>query len=263
MAAIYHCAEYAEGIFTYLREKETSVNAKDGFLKAQPEVNDRLRAGLIDWFIDTHNRFKMEEETLFLTVNIFDRFLEKERITKQKLQLVGAAAMLLAAKYEEIYPPHLKEFMYAPERPVSRDEITRMELTILQTLQFDLSVPTVLRFLERYSKLLKADETAFNLALYLAESQMLDSRMAKYTPSMIAAGSLYMAQKALRRGCAFNELLAKQAHYTEAEVQLCAKEIQATMKSKDRVGFTAARRKYSSPSHKEVSKISIDASFAS
>lgn len=54
-------------------------------------------------------------ETLFITVNLIDRFLSKYSIEKSQVQLVGVTSLLIATKYEEIYPPTLKDFIYITE----------------------------------------------------------------------------------------------------------------------------------------------------
>lgn len=70
-----------------------------------------MRCILIDWIVEVHKKFKLLPETLFMTVNIIDRFLELATCTREKLQLVGISALFIAAKYEEIYPPPLKDFV--------------------------------------------------------------------------------------------------------------------------------------------------------
>ena len=64
----------------------------------QNDINEKMRAILIDWLVEVHLKFKLMIETLYLTVNIIDRFLEKETISRNKLQLVVVAAMFLASK---------------------------------------------------------------------------------------------------------------------------------------------------------------------
>ena len=75
-----------------------------------------MRAILIDWLIEVHLKFKLLPETLFLTINMIDRYLEKQIIPRTKLQLVGVTAMLLASKYEEIYAPEVKDFVYITDK---------------------------------------------------------------------------------------------------------------------------------------------------
>jgi cyclin B len=67
-----------------------------------------MRTILIDWLVQVHLKFKLLSETLFMTVSLIDRFLDKERVTRDQLQLVGVAALFIASKYEEIYPPHTR-----------------------------------------------------------------------------------------------------------------------------------------------------------
>lgn len=86
-----------------------------------------MRAILIDWLIEVHLKFKLLPETLFLTVNLIDRFLEKAIIQRTKLQLVGVTSMLIASKYEEIYAPEVRDFVYITDKAYSKEEILKME----------------------------------------------------------------------------------------------------------------------------------------
>jgi hypothetical protein len=86
-----------------------------------------MRAILIDWLIEVHLKFKLLPETLFLTVNLIDRFLEKAVIQRTKLQLVGVTSMLIASKYEEIYAPEVRDFVYITDKAYSKEEILKME----------------------------------------------------------------------------------------------------------------------------------------
>lgn len=108
-----------------------------------------MRAILIDWLVDVHLKFKLLPESLFLTINLIDRYLSRERVGKEKLQLVGVTCMLIASKYEEIYAPIVSDFVYITDNAYSKEEILRMERKIISTLNFDLQITSSLRFLER------------------------------------------------------------------------------------------------------------------
>ena len=92
-------------------------------MSRQIEINEKMRAILIDWLIEVHLKFKLLPETLFITINIIDRFLERVEVGKSKLQLVGVAALLVACKYEEIYPPEIKDFIYITDRAYSKQDL--------------------------------------------------------------------------------------------------------------------------------------------
>lgn len=89
-------------------------------MSQQPEINDKMRSILIDWLIEVHLKFKLLPETLFITVSIIDRYLEKQKVSKSKLQLVGVTALFIAAKYEEIYPPEIKDFVFITDNAYSK-----------------------------------------------------------------------------------------------------------------------------------------------
>jgi cyclin B len=65
-------------------------------------------------------------ETLFLTVNLIDRFLEKQSVVRKKLQLVGLVAMLLACKYEEVSVPVVGDLIVISDRAYTRKEVLEM-----------------------------------------------------------------------------------------------------------------------------------------
>lgn len=105
----------------------------------QTKIDESIRSTLVDWLIQIHYNFKLWPETLFLTVNVIDRFFSQHLIQKRDVQLVGIAALLMVTKYEEIYPPTLKDFIYITGDAYSSDEIIEMERNILFALDFDLN----------------------------------------------------------------------------------------------------------------------------
>jgi cyclin B len=115
-----------------------------------------MRAILVDWLIEVHFKFKLLPETLFLTINLIDRYLDKAPVHRTKLQLVGAASMLIASKYEEIYAPEVKDFVFITDKAYTKEEILKMEYSILSLLNFNVCTPSAYRFLERFSKVANA-----------------------------------------------------------------------------------------------------------
>lgn len=126
------CAEYANEIFSFLRETEHEYVPRYGFMDRQEDINERMRSILIDWLIEVHLKFKLVPESLYLTVNLIDRYLEREQVHRSKLQLVGVTAMLIACKYEEIYPPIVKDFVYITDNAYTKEEILECERRMLQ-----------------------------------------------------------------------------------------------------------------------------------
>lgn len=82
-----------------------------------------MRGILVDWIIEVHLKFKLLPETLFLTVSLIDRYLEMTQIMRTQLQLVAVSAMLIASKYEEIYAPEVRDFVFITDNAYTREEI--------------------------------------------------------------------------------------------------------------------------------------------
>jgi cyclin B len=110
-----------------------------------------MRAILIDWLVDVHCKFKLREETLYLTVSLIDRYLTIASVTRMRLQLVGVAALFIACKYEEIYPPALKDFVYITDNAYVKNDVLEMEGLILQALNFNICNPTPYTFFQKYT----------------------------------------------------------------------------------------------------------------
>ena len=79
------------------------------YMEGQTEINWQMRQTLVDWLLQVHLRYHLLPETLWIAVNIVDRFLTKRVVSLMKLQLVGVAAMFIAAKYEEILAPSVDD----------------------------------------------------------------------------------------------------------------------------------------------------------
>lgn len=128
---------------------EVKCKPKVGYMKKQPDITNSMRAILVDWLVEVGEEYKLQNETLHLAVNYIDRFLSSMSVLRGKLQLVGTAAMLLASKFEEIYP-QVAEFVYITDDTYTKKQVLRMEHLVLKVLTFDLAAPTVNQFLTQY-----------------------------------------------------------------------------------------------------------------
>lgn len=129
---IYEVSEFAEDIHSNMKLSESLSQPHAAYMKRQSDINESMRAILVDWLIDVHLKFKLLNETLFLTINIIDRYLSaKSNVQRSKLQLVGVSALLISTKYEEIYPPTVKDLVYITDNAYTKEEILEMEYQIL------------------------------------------------------------------------------------------------------------------------------------
>ncbi|KAH0564982.1 hypothetical protein GP486_001630 [Trichoglossum hirsutum] len=192
--------EYGDEIFQYMRELEIKMLPNAHYMDNQAEIQWSMRSVLMDWLIQVHHRFCLLPETLFLSVNYIDRFLSCKIVSLGKLQLVGATAIFVAAKYEEINCPSVQEIVFMVDSGYSVDEILKAERFMLSMLQFELGWPGPMSFLRRISKADDYDLETRTLAKYFLEITIMDERFVGSPPSYIAAGAHCLARHMLKKG---------------------------------------------------------------
>lgn len=106
----------------------------------------------------------------------------------------------------EVHPPSVKELLALCCDAFTRQQLRNLECIVLHRLHFDLAAPTVSFFLEHFSQVrleargADAGEAAAarSLAAGVAELSLADYAFTKYTPSLLAASSLGLADRLLR-----------------------------------------------------------------
>lgn len=170
------------------------------YMDHQSEIQWSMRAILMDWLVQVHTRFNLLPETLFLCQNYVDRFLSSKVVSLGKLQLVGATALFVAAKYEEINCPSVHEIVYMVDNGYTAEEILKAERFMLSMLNFELGWPGPMSFLRRISKADDYDLETRTLAKYFLEITIMDERFVGSPPSFLAAGAHYLARHMLKKG---------------------------------------------------------------
>ncbi|XP_075430798.1 G2/mitotic-specific cyclin-B1-like [Ascaphus truei] len=193
------CSDYVKDIYSYLRRLEAEQPVRPNYLEGQ-EVTGHMRAILIDWLVQVQLKFKLLQETMFMTVAILDRFLQEHPVPKKLLQLVGVTSMFIACKYEEMYPPVIGAFAFVTDHTYTTAQIRNMEMQILRVLGFAIGRPLPLHFLRRASKIGEVDSELHLLAKYLMELVMVDYNMVHIPPSQVAAAAFCLALKVLGGG---------------------------------------------------------------
>ncbi|ESL07302.1 CYC2-like cyclin [Trypanosoma rangeli SC58] len=276
-------------------EKQTEGKGSNGqivasprYLMYQPEINEKMRMILVDWLVDVHLKFKLHAETMYLAVNILDRYLSTVNtkqpagtyVARSQLQLVGITAILLAAKYEEIWPPVVKECVHISANTYTREEVLKMERSICSALSFRLTVPTPFPHLVRLLNVMEGLDHSGSLgegydvyltrlrhtAFFFMEHGMLDYKCLQFTSSQHANASLFLALLTLRikqKGgtCSFEgETIWTRhlQHYSKTKVcdfKACAEAILEFVNYVPTTKYQAVRRKYSSAKYGEVTKL--------
>nr|CAD1843398.1 unnamed protein product [Ananas comosus var. bracteatus] len=194
------CATLACDIYKHLRVAETKKRPSTDFMeRIQTDINASMRAILIDWLVEVAEEYRLVPDTLYLTVNYVDRYLSGNEMNRQRLQLLGVSCMLIAAKYEEICAPQVEEFCYITDNTYFKDEVLQMEAAVLKYLKFEMTAPTVKCFLRRFVRVAQGCDEVPMLQLefltnYVAELSLLEYNLLCYSPSLIAASSIFLAR---------------------------------------------------------------------
>ncbi|XP_078174485.1 cyclin-A1-4-like [Carex rostrata] len=255
------CASLACDIYNHLRMAETKKRPSVDFLETiQTDINPSMRAILIDWLVEVAEEYRLVPDTLYLTINFIDRYLSGNEISRRRLQLLGVACMLIASKYEEICAPQVEEFCYITDNTYSKDEVLQMEATVLNFLKFELTASTAKCFLRRFVRAAQlCDEEPLMplefLASYIAELSLLEYNLLCYSPSLVAAASIFLAKFILHP--TKNPWSATLLHYTlykPSELEDCVNALHRLFCNGAGSNLPAIREKYSQHKYKFVAK---------
>ncbi|KAI3475259.1 hypothetical protein L1887_63370 [Cichorium endivia] len=210
-------AEYSTEIFNYMARCERETMANPNYMDFQREIHWHMRATLVDWLLQVHMRYHMLPETLWIAINVVDRFLSVRVVSLAKLQLVGVTAMFIAAKYEEILAPSVKEFVFMTENGYKQEEILKGERIILSTLDFNISsYCSPYSWVRRISKADDYDIRTRTLSKFLMELALLDHRFLRARPSLIAAVGMFLSKKML--GGEWDDAFVYYSDFTEEQL---------------------------------------------
>ncbi|KAK6333163.1 hypothetical protein TWF718_010986 [Orbilia javanica] len=193
--------EYQEDILDHMERMEAETLPDVDSIDIQTEIQWFMRPYLLDFLIEAHIAFQLHPETLFLTVNLLDRYCSKRVVFKRHYQLVGCAAMLIAAKYgdKKDRVPTIRELQSMCCGLYEEDMFVQMERHVLQTLNWIIGHPTVDNFLQMILSEVSYDPEVEYMALYLSEIAMFHKDFVSTLPSVMARSALALARHILGR----------------------------------------------------------------
>lgn len=208
------------------------------------ELVDRTsRCVLMDWLVEEHQGLQLRAETLFLAVRLIDRFLLRRRVATRDLRLVGAAGLLIAAKFEEIYPPEIRDLVYITNNEYSVDDLKRMEVLILSVLEFSIAGETAAHFMDRYLRANQCQELEGRLVGYLLELTLVDEAAIQRSPSVLAAAAVLLVNRLSGRLPAWPAVMVNYTEQTEEALQPAAGELLRLLREARTGAFTRVRNK--------------------
>ncbi|XP_016153861.1 PREDICTED: G2/mitotic-specific cyclin-B3-like isoform X1 [Ficedula albicollis] len=249
----YANAEYAKEIFEYMREREEKFLLPD-YMEKQTDISGDMRAILVDWMVEVQENFELNHETLYLAVKLVDHYLVEVVSAREKLQLIGSTAILIASKFEERCPPCVDDFLYICDDAYKREELIAMEMSILSTLKFDINIPIPYRFLRRFAKCARASMETLTLARFLCEMTLQEYDYARESPSKLAASCLLLALTMKNLG-GWTPTLQYYSGYNAQELHPLVKRLNFLLTYQPCDKLNAVRSKYSHRVFFEVAKV--------
>ncbi|SCU97651.1 LADA_0H07426g1_1 [Lachancea dasiensis] len=218
--------EYTNEIFGHLYNRETQTTPTYNYLlrsDSPQHLRPSLRAILIDWLVEVHQKFQLLPETLYLAINVMDRFMSMRKVSMAKLQLLAVSSLLIAAKFEEVNLPKLSQYAYITDGACSTQDIKDAEMYVLTTLKFNIGWPNPLNFLRRISKADGYDNRARNVAKFFMEYAMCCPKFVNVIPSRCSAVAMYCSRASLDKTLRWDETLK---HYSGGIDPLSDKDFQ-------------------------------------
>ncbi|KAK4980944.1 hypothetical protein LTR66_010278 [Elasticomyces elasticus] len=200
-----HVAKIHQGALAEELSRQTAEEYQDDILDhmehVETEIQWFMRPYLLDFLLEAHHAFKLLPETIFLAINLLDRYCSRRVVYKRHYQLVGCASLLIAAKYGDRKErvPAVRELRSMCCLLYDDDMFTQMEWHVLQTLDWVIGHPTVTSFLQ-----IALTETAFDpevehMATYISEIAMFRKDFVSVRPSVMARSALALARCILAR----------------------------------------------------------------
>lgn len=249
--------EYSQEIYHRHRRDEHSHQVPKNHLAFQDEIDGEGRAIVVDWLVHIETKHRMRPQTLYMAINIIDRYLSKARVKRDELQLVGIAAMSLAAKFEELTTVKISAWTRIAK--YASEEIIHMEHAIFKTLGFELRVPTAAHFLNFFIRANRSDEGQHKeLIRYLVELALVENHMAHYRPSLIVAAATMLSNQMTGRQFIWPASIMEQSGYTDDDIRSCAHELRLIHRAAPRNPNKAVRQRYLQPDHYVVASTYVD-----
>lgn len=238
---------YIDDTLLYLQSIQSNNTPTHGRLSIQPEINEKMRTVLIDWLFQVHYRFELCAETLFLTINILDRYLERSICSMSNLQLVGISSLWIASKFEELYYIDPRDLVRITTYKV--EEMYDMEFKVLKALDYKLCICSSYSLAMIYLYRAKASFKQHCFVEFYLELCLFHYFMLKYPPDVTARAAVYLMSKI--ENCKLDFCI-------DSDTKLCAKDLCNLIKASQNTNLKSLQAKFLKKSYCKVASIGIN-----
>ncbi|ORY20268.1 cyclin-like protein [Naematelia encephala] len=193
----YFEEDYSVEIMAYMHSMDALTLASAELMDMQPELQWFMRPYLIDFLIEVHQQFRLRPEVLYLAMNIVDRYVSKRVVYKKHYQLVGCAALWIAAKFEDGKDkvPLVRELAEMCCKAYDESAFIQMEGHVLSTIGWTIGHPSAEAWLRVCTTGVQHEESKVsNTARFLMEITLFHREFVGVQSSVVAAGALMLAR---------------------------------------------------------------------
>ncbi|CAJ2661279.1 unnamed protein product [Trifolium pratense] len=202
---------------------------------------------------------KLQTNTLYSSVNLVDCFFSENYLVVGRFQLLCAACLLIAWKYEELgeLRPPIQSFCLDTEEACRKEQIIDMEKQVFKCVGRHLVDPTTNTFLRMFLVVARASTKLQCMSSFLAELSLMSQKFVPYLPSKVAASALFLARWTLDpTRHPWDESLQKFTTYESCELKNIVFYLQALQQQIEGNVCTTIRNKYSEPKFQNVAALS-------
>ncbi|KAJ5903097.1 hypothetical protein N7504_005480 [Penicillium tannophilum] len=239
--------ELRDDVLSHMMEMDSQTLPDVESIDIQTEIQWFMRPYLLDFLIEAHTAFQLLPSTLFLAINLLDRYCSKRVVYKRHYQLVGCAALLIAAKYNDKKDrvPTVKELKSMCCSLYDDDMFIQMEWHVLQTLGWTIGHPTVDSFLQIAVLDEPYDPEVEHMALYILEIALFHRDFVSKPSSELARAALALSR------CVLNRPQPRHTHWASQYDSMTLVGLSQQLHQPSAV----VARKYASAQYSRVSKV--------
>ena len=257
----YFQDDYAEDIFKNIK-KDERMNIYDyssnNLFRLQDTrfINEKSRSRIFQWLVYNNYYLNLNDNTIFMAMNILDRYISKYKVENSEFQLVAISSYLIASKFEDIYAPTVDSLSEICNYIYVNNDIIRKEHEILTRLNFDILYNSSYKYLTCLHSIEEKDNLSlFYLAQFILELSLENVDILAYSQSKRACAALFIAKKIMKITISWNDLKFNY-YYNENEIKIIQKKMIILLNNviKNKIK-NAVFMKFATPRYKCVSVV--------
>ena len=247
---IKYNGDYINESYNNLLQEEYTMKIKPiyGYMASQSDINIKMRAILVDWLIEMHEKFNFKSQKLYQTIWLIDTYLSLKYIRRSDFQLLGLGCMYISCKFNEIFYPILKDCIEISDGAYTKEDLLNIEKDILKTINYNVLPPSKEDFYNIIAKAFEFGEKQYYLGKFFMENSLIDYNMIKYPSSVIAVACSYIVMKFFKIEN-YKKLYSTRIIYDKCPQKIIkdsARELCFLVKNLNNSEFKAIKKKYSS-----------------